>query len=404
MAGKKNYFDISISFIIILLFIWNAFFMKIIEDYFGSIKAFWYTYVFFILLAQSFMILYLINMAYKSPIDDLIKVINETMSWWSKWKNIFIKNDSHNPNIKFIINFFDYILNSIKNIKSEFLSWKAIKWEVQLATEIQEKLLLKKIEPIPSLEVVAKSKPAWEIWWDSFDIIKEWDNYYIYVWDATWHWVWAWFVMVMVNALVSWFAKVFKSWAQILANTNEILKPRVKSNILMTVLMVRWDEVQKRLFMTGAGHEYLVIYKHKLNKCFLLKSWWMALWMTKNIHKVLKEQEIKFEINDIMVLYTDWITEAINQNKKDWNEKMFWEQKILDAIISAPNIVWTDIKTATSVFNNITIELSKFMWYQHVQLDDITLVVAHYRWLEPIKNDFSKDIEDDFITEWYWNK
>jgi serine phosphatase RsbU (regulator of sigma subunit) len=45
--------------------------------------------------------------------------------------------------------------------------------------------------------------------------------------------------------------------------------------------------------------------------------------MIKDISKLLKEQEIKFEINDILVLYSDGITEAINQGKKDGNEQRF---------------------------------------------------------------------------------
>jgi serine phosphatase RsbU (regulator of sigma subunit) len=45
--------------------------------------------------------------------------------------------------------------------------------------------------------------------------------------------------------------------------------------------------------------------------------------MTKNIHKILKEQEIKFEKNDIVVLYTDGITECLNRREKDGNEVMF---------------------------------------------------------------------------------
>jgi serine phosphatase RsbU (regulator of sigma subunit) len=87
----------------------------------------------------------------------------------------------------------------------------------------------------------------------------------------------------------------------------------------------------------------------------------MALGMTKNIHKILKEQEIKFEQHDIAVLYTDGITEAINQNKKDGNEQMFGEQRLKEAIEKAPNIPGKNCKSARSVFNNITIELSRFM-------------------------------------------
>jgi hypothetical protein len=35
-----------------------------------------------------------------------------------------------------------------------------------------------------------------------------------------------------------------------MSSANEILKPRVKANLLMTVLLLRWNEKQKRLFMT----------------------------------------------------------------------------------------------------------------------------------------------------------
>ena len=38
--------------------------------------------------------------------------------------------------------------------------------------------------------------------------------------------------------------------------------------------------------------------------------------MIKDAHKLLKEREISFEPNDVIVLYSDGITEAINQNKK----------------------------------------------------------------------------------------
>lgn len=401
MKKIKNYFDFVIYLMIFGILFSNIIVFVLIKDY-VDILSFNLLYFFLAIFLEWLIIVYLIRVNYVKPINDLNEHINDFITWKTKETDITINSDYKNPNVRRVIKFFDLILHSLKNIKQEFLSWKAIKSEVQLATELQEKLLNKKFEIVPSLDVVAKSMPAWEVWWDSFDIIKEWENYYIYVWDATWHWVWAWFVMVMVNALISWFTKIFRSWAQILAHTNEILKPRVKSNILMTVLMIRWNESEKRLFMSWAGHEYLIVYKHNLKKCFLVKSWWLALWMTKNIHKILKEQEIKFERNDIVVLYSDWITESINQSKKDWNEQMFGEKRLLEAIEKSPEISWIGIKTARWVFNNITIELSKFMWYKHKQLDDITLVVAHYKWDQIIENDFSEEIKEEFITEWCW--
>ncbi len=400
--NKWNFFDLWVKLLIVFLFLWNAMWLNIIAQKWINLNDVSWYYIVWILWFEAFLVLVMVNNFYMSPISILNSHINDFITWKNKWTNLKIKTDYSNPNVKRVLKFFDVLLGSLKNIKDEFLSGKSIKSEVQLATELQEKLLHKKLEKIPSIDIVAKSKPAWEIGWDSYDIIKQGDNFYVYVWDATGHWVWAWFVMVMVNALISWFSKVFKSGAHILAHTNEILKPRIKSNILMSLLLVRWNEAEKRLFMTWAGHEYLLIYKHSQKKCFMVKSGWMALWMTKNVHKILKEQEIKFEENDVIVLYTDWITEAINQVKKDWAEIMFWEPRLVEAIEKAPTLLWTDIKTAQSVFNNITIEFSRFWWYKNVQLDDITLVVMHYRWDKVIEWDVSSEISDQFITEWKW--
>ena len=125
--------------------------------------------------------------------------------------------------------------------------------------------------------------------------------------------------------------------------------------------------------------------------------------MVKNTSNIIKEKGISFEPNDIIVLYSDWITEAINTPKKDWTESMFWENRLMEAIKKAPNIKWTDHKSAISVFNNITIQLSRFMWYKYTQLDDITLVTIEYKEkLEWDTNDYSTNIPKEFITEWYW--
>lgn len=308
-----------------------------------------------------------------------------------------------NGNLNYSILFFKKTLNTLKNIKEEFIHGRAIKWEVGIAKEIQEKMLDKKITPVPSFEMIFKSKPAGEIGGDSFDVIKTDDNYYIYVWDATGHGVGAGLIMTMVNSLVAGFSEVYESGAKILANTNKILKPRVKANLLMSLLLVRWNEKEKRLFMSGAGHEYLMIYKQKNKKTFRIKSGGVALGMIKDISKLVKEVEIKVEPWDIIVLYSDGVTEAINKPQRDGSEMLFGEDRLEKAIQDAPNIPNGDYKTARSVFNNITMSLSAFMGYKPVQLDDVTLWVIQYKTHDyDQKNDFPETLSDSNITEWKW--
>jgi len=361
-----------------------------------------YMLVGLIIIIEFTLITVLVRKFYEQPILNLEFTIKKFLVGSLKDNDVNFKKTA-NPHLNYVLLFFSKTLNTLKNIKWEFIHGKEIKSEVDLAREIQEKLLSKKIKDVPSLNIVAKSKPAKEIGGDSYDVIEQWDNYYIYVGDATGHGVGAGFIMMMVNALVHGYSQVTKKGNQILAHTNDIIKPRVKANLLMSMLLVRWNEKEKRLYMTWAGHEYLMIYKFKQGKCFKIKSGWVALWMAKNIHKLLKEREVDFEPNDIAVLYSDGITEAINLPEKTGEEEMFWEQRLIDAIEQSPNMPWKDYKTAKWVFKNITIELSRFMWYKQLQLDDITLAIVQYKPSDyDIANDFSEDISDDFVTEWNW--
>lgn len=113
-------------------------------------------------------------------------------------------------------------------------------------------MLKKEYPKVSTLEIVADTKSASEVGGDNYDIIKEGPNTYIYIGDVTGHGVASGFVMMVVNALISGFSKMVDNSALILAKTNEILKPRVKSNMLMTLLMIRWNEDTRKLYMSGA--------------------------------------------------------------------------------------------------------------------------------------------------------
>ena len=398
----KSFYNIFKIILLMSLAI-NPMIFMVLELFFKETAITIKIFIFSIITIISFIvIIYLVKKFYHDPIKKLESTIKHFLVWDLKDSEIVFWK-TPNIHLNYALIFFSKTLNTLKNIKDEFIHGKEIKWEVELWKEIQWKMLTKKLIEVPSLNIIAMSKPAWEIWWDSYDIIEQWDNYYIYVWDATWHWVWAWFIMIMVNALVSGFSKVYKSWATVLVKTNEVLKPRVKANLLMSMLLVRWNEKEKRLFMTWAWHEYLMVYKQSSKKTFRIKSGWVAIWMIKDISKILKEQEIKFEKWDIIVLYSDWITEAINKPKRDWTEELFWENRLEEAINQAPNMKDKWYKSARSVFNNITINLSKFMWYKYIQLDDITLTVIQYKTDDFDKTiDFQEEISKDFITEWNW--
>lgn len=340
-------------------------------------------------------VLFLIaNRLYMRPVKDLKKEI--AMFLAGSKKDGQLTGEYYNPDIRFVTNFFNKSLEILKNFKEEFQAGRVLRSEVELASEIQKHVLKKRTVVIPSIDFVADTKSATEVGGDSYDIIAEGNNYYIYLGDVTGHGVASGFVMMIVNALISGFVKIVESSAVILAKTNEIVKPRVKSNMLMTLLMVRWNERDKKMYMTGAGHEYLIVYKAAAKKAFKIKSGGVALGMAKDISKILKETQIGVEPGDLVIMYTDGITEARNGSKE--SDMMFGIDRFISTIEEAP------IKTAQGLFNHITVELSRFMGYSHRQFDDITLICMHYKGDKPVELNVSPEISSEFITEWNWRK
>jgi serine phosphatase RsbU (regulator of sigma subunit) len=400
----KHFYNIFQFIILLLLILSTVIVYTFWQNYYLNTSLIETIFLLWILVLINFMIItMMVNNFFHKPIKYLEFIIKSFYIWNLKWTNIKFKK-TVNPHLNSSLKFFEQTLNTLKNIKTEFLHWKTIKWEVEIAKEIQSKMLNLKREEIEDFDIIVKSKPAWEIGWDSYDMIKTKDNFYIYVWDATGHWVWAWFIMTMVNALISGFSNIYHDWAKILSETNRILKPRIRSHLLMSLLLLRWDIKNKKLYMTWAWHEYLIVYKQKTDEIIKIKSGWIALWMARDIRKILKEKQIEIEVNDIIVIYSDWITEAYNSINKENIKLMYGIDKLIKSIRKTNNIKWEDFKSARWVFNNITIELSKFMWYRYTQHDDITLAVIHYKPKNFNKNnDKNEEINPKFITKWNWN-
>ncbi len=116
--------------------------------------------------------------------------------------------------------------------------------------------------------------------------------------------------------------------------------------------------------------------------------------MAKDISKVVKESQISFDPGDVVVMYTDGITEARAGNRE--SDPMFGIERLLSVVGAAPE------KSARGVFNHITMELSRFMGYRHRQFDDITLITVHFRETDD-ESALPKELPSEMTTEWKWN-
>ncbi len=390
-----------LTIIVVALFSLDIFILLALGGYEGAAGfiIWWSTILTSILVLLQLPILYfIIYKAYIQPVHILNQEIAKFMTGMQD--DASITPNAWSQGMNYVINFFIKSLQILKVFKVELREGRKLKSEIEIASEIQKRVLEKEETIVPSLEIAMATASATDVGGDSFDIITGKDgNYYIYVGDVTGHGVPSGLVMMMVNALISAVSLNEANGAKILAAVNAILKPRVKQNMMMSCLMLRWDETNKKMYYTWAGHEHLIVYKARDDKIYKIKSGWVALGMMRDSSSILKEQQIAFDSEDIIVLYTDGISEA--RYRSEQAGILFWVDRIIDAILKS------ETKTSESIFQKITIDLSAFMWYKHKQYDDITLVVLRYA--PPgskgkTMGDISEKIDFTHITEWNWGR
>ncbi len=148
--------------------------------------------------------------------------------------------------------------------------------------------------------------------------------------------------------------------AATLEKVNELLLNDSRSDLFVTVIYAVWEPAANRLFYANAGH----------NPPLCLRNAGRVEVMTENgivlgvLPKVsMKDQFVDLEPGDVMVFYTDGITDAINVREEEFT---------LDRLIATAKA--SQLLPAASIVSNIQQAVSDFVG-QAPQFDDLTLVV-----------------------------
>ncbi|PIQ77068.1 hypothetical protein COV82_06405 [Candidatus Peregrinibacteria bacterium CG11_big_fil_rev_8_21_14_0_20_46_8] len=278
------------------------------------------------------------------------------------YKKIFTKRTDE---IGVLAYFFNEVTRNIEHISLDLAEGKRMSKELNVGSEIQQRILPKEIPHIDGLDLFGRTRPASEVGGDSFDIIAKGENNFIYVGDVTGHGVPAGLIMVMVNMLMRTFSEIYQSGYDIIVNTNRVLKQRIEPRRFMTSVMLRWNSKEKKMYYTGAGHEHILLYHAASKKCEVLKSGGIALGMVPDVSKIIKEQALELAPHDMVVLYSDGIIEA-----KNMNGEMFGLERLTQQVEE-----YAAKATPEEVFTNISKNFAAFVG-DAPQEDDITLIVV----------------------------
>jgi sigma-B regulation protein RsbU (phosphoserine phosphatase) len=197
--------------------------------------------------------------------------------------------------------------------------------ELELAQDVQKMLLPQEVPNIPGLEIAAFSRPAQIVGGDYFDFIDFSNGFHgLAIADVAGHGVSASLHMASIQALLRTLVPVNKSPAEVMRQVHKLFIHNIRFETFVTFFIGAFDSSTKRLTYCNAGHQPpLVLHKtmSKNESVEMLRPTGAAIGLVEEAE--FAEKTIELQEEDLLVLYTDGVTESVNpQNQEFGRERL----------------------------------------------------------------------------------
>ena len=203
--------------------------------------------------------------------------------------------------------------------------------DLRLAASVQNYLLPKKLPSNENFSIAVKYFPHQLIGGDFYDVIKMPDNKIgIVVADVSGKGISAAILMAVAQSKLHYIAKMGLSPAKTLIKLNEEIVFSMRTDMFITITFAVIESDASKVVIARAGHEKPIVYRANENKCVEINSSGMAVGMVEPemFNEVIEDIEVPLNKNDVLVLYTDGVTEATNNKKEE-----FSTNRLIDSIV-----------------------------------------------------------------------
>jgi len=330
-----------------------------------------------------------LNEQYTSVIVEPIKTHNEVRGYLVLTKKDDFIFDEEDKSV--IDTFSDYASVAIENahLLEESIEKERLEKELDVAREIQRKILPAKDPVYEKLSVSSVFIPAFEVGGDYYDFFEIDDNnepskFGFVIADVSGKGISAAFIMAEIKGIFESLSKTIERPKEILIKANQILKRSLDRRNFVSAAYGIIDFKREVVSIARAGHCPLLLVRD--GKIDNIKPAGIGLGLNygNRFNLSLEEIEVNLKENDMIVLYTDGITEAKNIDMEDFGETKF-EQILLE----------NSTKTPDEISNEVIKEISQFSKH-NTQHDDITLVI--FKW----KSQTEKDLKNLKTGEKEW--
>jgi serine phosphatase RsbU (regulator of sigma subunit)/anti-sigma regulatory factor (Ser/Thr protein kinase) len=221
---------------------------------------------------------------------------------------------------------FNQMTNQIRDSQKGLMEQERMQKEMQVAQEIQHTLLPAQFPEVKGYEIGAMYRAAKEVGGDYYDFFwVDPTTLGIVVADVSGKGVPGSLVMTMIRTAMRLEARNNKSAAEVLSRVNQHVTSDMKHGMFVTMCYIILDSINRVINFSSAGHNPIILYRRKTQGIYFLKPQGFPVGLDlpeDNVfEKTLSLQKVSLEQGDMLVIYTDGITEAMNVNKQQFGEE-----------------------------------------------------------------------------------
>lgn len=281
--------------------------------------------------------------------------------------------DSFNKEMVDIINtFVNQASISLENFQliNEAIKNERYKEELKIASRVQQSLLPSALEQSEHFDIHGVSVAADEVggdYYDSFRLSD--DKLALIIADVSGKGTSAAFHMSQMKGIFHSLVQMNLDPKQLMVAANNALGRCLEKTSFITATYFEIDTSKSKVSFARAGHCPTLYYSAKTKQIEYFKNKGLGLGILRNsnFEKYVQVNEFQYSAGDIIVLYTDGITEAANHR----NEQFGYE-RLSDALME-----FTD-HTPKQISNGIFKALYKFCEQDSLD-DDYSMVVVKFR-------------------------
>jgi sigma-B regulation protein RsbU (phosphoserine phosphatase) len=195
--------------------------------------------------------------------------------------------------------------------------------ELELAQDVQKMLLPQEVPNISGLEIAAFSRPAQIVGGDYFDFVDFSNGLHgLAIADVAGHGVSASLHMASIQALLRTLVPINKSPAEVMRQIHKLFIHNIRFETFVTFFIGAFDSSTKTLTFSNAGHQPpLVLHNNKSKKesVEMLRPTGAAIGLVEEA--LFAEKTIELQKDDLLVLYTDGVTEAVNHQNQEFGRE-----------------------------------------------------------------------------------